>query len=109
VDTFDTYANLSNFSSSNTHHISYHQLEGTFLVNNYKQAVGILNTEKTVKYAMAQASVTEEMMEARLEEEKVYLDGLSVEPAEETDHMEYYQQLVNLADRRCVLLDWPWK
>ncbi|KAF8207400.1 hypothetical protein K438DRAFT_1904642 [Mycena galopus ATCC 62051] len=102
VDTFDMYANLSNFSSSNTHHISYHQLEGTFLVNNYKQAVGILNTEKTVKYAMAQASVTEEMMEARLKEEKVYLDRLSVEPAEETDHMEYYQQLVNLADRRAV-------
>ncbi|KAF8168794.1 hypothetical protein K438DRAFT_1774574 [Mycena galopus ATCC 62051] len=75
-------------------------LFGTFLVNNYKQAVGILNTEKTVKYAMAQAGVTEEMMEARLEEEKVYLDGLSVEPVEETDHMEYYQQLVNLADRR---------
>ncbi|KAF8157616.1 hypothetical protein K438DRAFT_1986407 [Mycena galopus ATCC 62051] len=93
-------ANLSNFSSSNTHHISYHKLEGTFLVNNYKQAVGILNTEKTVKYTMAQASVTEEMMEARLEEEKVYLDGLSVEPVKETDHMEYYQQLVNLADRR---------
>ncbi|KAF8145140.1 hypothetical protein K438DRAFT_1782175 [Mycena galopus ATCC 62051] len=75
-------------------------LFGTFLVNNYKQAVGILNTEKTVKYAMAQAGVTEEMMEACLEEEKVYLDGLSVEPAEETGHMEYYQQLVNLADRR---------
>ncbi|KAF8168860.1 hypothetical protein K438DRAFT_1615960 [Mycena galopus ATCC 62051] len=85
VDTFDTYANLS-----------------TFLVNNYKQAVGILNIEKTVKYAMAQAGVTEEMMEACLEEEKVYLDGLSVEPVEETDHMEYYQQLVNLADRRCL-------
>ncbi|KAF8184332.1 hypothetical protein K438DRAFT_1907876 [Mycena galopus ATCC 62051] len=101
VDTFDMYANLSNFSPSNTHHISYHQLEGTFLVNNYKQAVSILNTEKTVKYAMAQAGVTEEMMEAHLEKEKVYLDGLSVEPAEETDHMEYYQQLVNLADRRC--------
>ncbi|KAF8193181.1 hypothetical protein K438DRAFT_1969669 [Mycena galopus ATCC 62051] len=49
---------------------------------------------------MAQAGVTEEMMEAHLEEEKVYLDGLSVEPEEETDHMEYYQQLVNLADRR---------
>ncbi|KAF8146060.1 hypothetical protein K438DRAFT_1910759 [Mycena galopus ATCC 62051] len=71
VDTFDMYANLSNFSSSNTHHISYHQLEGTFLVNNYKQAAG----------------VTEEMMEACLEEEKVYLDGLSVEPAEETDRI----------------------
>ncbi|KAF8157316.1 hypothetical protein K438DRAFT_1621168 [Mycena galopus ATCC 62051] len=49
-------------------------------------------------------------MEAHLEEEKVYLDGLSVEPEEETDHMEYYQQLVNLTDGRCAfLLDWPWK
>ncbi|KAF8184026.1 hypothetical protein K438DRAFT_1598864 [Mycena galopus ATCC 62051] len=71
VDTFDTYANLS-----------------TVLINNYKQAVSILNTKKT----------------AHLEEEKVYLDGLSVDPEEETDHMEYYQQLVNLADRRCVFL-----
>jgi len=45
---------------------------------------------------MAQAGVTEEMMKTRLEEEKAYLDGLSVEPEEETDQMEYYQQLVNL-------------
>ncbi|KAF8215732.1 hypothetical protein K438DRAFT_1472889, partial [Mycena galopus ATCC 62051] len=74
VDTFDMYGNLS-----------------TFLVNNYKQAVSILNTKKN-----CQAGVTEEMIEAYLEEEKVYLDGLSVEPEEETDHMEYYQQLVNL-------------
>ncbi|KAF8212930.1 hypothetical protein K438DRAFT_1565919 [Mycena galopus ATCC 62051] len=86
VDTFDTYANLS-----------------TFLVNNHKQAVSILDTEKSVKYAMAQAGVTEEMMKTRLEEEKAYLDGLSVEP-EETDQMEYYQQLVNLQDRRCAFL-----
>ncbi|KAF8158710.1 hypothetical protein K438DRAFT_1910030 [Mycena galopus ATCC 62051] len=88
VDTFDTYANLS-----------------TFLVNNYKQAVSILDTEKSVKYAMAQAGVTEEMMKTRLEEEKAYLDGLSVEPEEETDQMEYYQQLVNLQDRREKLKD----
>ncbi|KAF8169293.1 hypothetical protein K438DRAFT_1909518 [Mycena galopus ATCC 62051] len=88
VDTFDTYANLS-----------------TFLVNNYKQAVNILDTEKSVKYAMTQAGVTEEMMKTRLEEEKAYLDGLSVEPEEETDQMEYYQQLVNLQDRREKLKD----
>ncbi|KAF8120010.1 hypothetical protein K438DRAFT_2006332 [Mycena galopus ATCC 62051] len=76
-------------------------LEGcTFLVNNYEQAVSILDTEKTVKNAMAQAGVTEEMMKIRLEEEKAYLDGLSVEPEQETDQMEYYQQLVNLQDRR---------
>ncbi|KAF8151136.1 hypothetical protein K438DRAFT_1623939 [Mycena galopus ATCC 62051] len=90
VDTFDTYANLS-----------------TFLVNNYKQAVSILDTEKSVKYAMAQAGVTEEMMKTRLEEEKAYLDGLLVEPEEETDQMEYYQQLVNLQDRRCAFLLLP--
>ncbi|KAF8178302.1 hypothetical protein K438DRAFT_1908475 [Mycena galopus ATCC 62051] len=88
VDTFDTYANLS-----------------TFLVNNYKQAVSILDTEKSVKYAMAQAGVTEEMMKTCLEEEKAYLDGLSVEPEEETDQMEYYKQLVNLQDRREKLKD----
>lgn len=83
---------------------------GTFLVNNYKQAVSILDTEKSVKYAMAQAGVTEEMMKTRLEEEKAYLDGLSVEPEEETDQMEYYQQLVNLQDRRCAfVLTWPSK
>ncbi|KAF8170848.1 hypothetical protein K438DRAFT_1613611 [Mycena galopus ATCC 62051] len=86
VDTFDTYANLS-----------------TFLVNNYKQAVSILDTEKSVKYAMAQAGVTEEMMKTQ----KAYLDGLSVEPEEETDQMEYYQQLVNLQDRRCAFLLLP--
>ncbi|KAF8160484.1 hypothetical protein K438DRAFT_1776470 [Mycena galopus ATCC 62051] len=81
-------------------------LEGcTFLVNNYEQAVSILDTEKTVKNAMAQAGVTEEMMKIRLEEEKAYLDGLSVEPEQETDQMEYYQQLVNLQDRREKLKD----
>ncbi|KAF8187398.1 hypothetical protein K438DRAFT_1907534 [Mycena galopus ATCC 62051] len=68
-------------------------------------AVSILDTEKSVKYAMAQAGVTEEMMKTRLEEEKVYLDGLLVEPEEETDQMEYYQQLVNLQDRREKLKD----
>ncbi|KAF8183497.1 hypothetical protein K438DRAFT_1599639, partial [Mycena galopus ATCC 62051] len=29
-----------------------------------------------------------------------WMNKLSVQPEEETDHMEYYQQLVDLADRR---------
>ncbi|KAF8177965.1 hypothetical protein K438DRAFT_1845001 [Mycena galopus ATCC 62051] len=48
---------------------------------------------------MVQAGVTEEMMKTRLEEEKAYLDGLSVEPEEETDQMEYYQQLSDLLNK----------
>ncbi|KAJ7310166.1 hypothetical protein DFH08DRAFT_823197 [Mycena albidolilacea] len=45
LDTFETYANLS-----------------TFLVNNYKQAIEILDTEESLKYAMEQAGVTEDML-----------------------------------------------
>ncbi|KAJ7192983.1 hypothetical protein GGX14DRAFT_305777, partial [Mycena pura] len=79
VDTFDTYANLS-----------------TFLINNYKQAIAILDTKEALDYAMEQAGVTAETLASRLEEEREYLDKLSKEPQEETDQMEYYQQLVNL-------------
>ncbi|KAJ7331092.1 hypothetical protein DFH08DRAFT_815174 [Mycena albidolilacea] len=34
----------------------------TFLVNNYKQAIEILDTEESLKYAMEQAGVTEDML-----------------------------------------------
>ncbi|KAJ7330288.1 hypothetical protein DFH08DRAFT_815210 [Mycena albidolilacea] len=81
LDTFETYANLS-----------------TFLVNNYKQAIEILDTEESLKYAMEQAGVTEDMLKSRIQEEKVYLNTLLKEPQEETNKMEYYQLLVNLAD-----------
>ncbi|KAJ7315569.1 hypothetical protein DFH08DRAFT_617712, partial [Mycena albidolilacea] len=83
LDTFETYANLS-----------------TFLFNNYKQAIKILDTEESLKYAMEQAGVTEEMLKSRIQEEKAYLNTLLKEPQEETDQMEYYQLLVNLADRK---------
>ncbi|KAJ7348547.1 hypothetical protein DFH08DRAFT_914340 [Mycena albidolilacea] len=83
LDTFETYANLS-----------------TFLVNNYKQAIEILDTEEPLKYAMEQAGVTENMLKSRIQEEKAYLNTLLKEPQEKTDQMEYYQLLVNLADRK---------
>ncbi|KAJ7204885.1 hypothetical protein B0H12DRAFT_1243562 [Mycena haematopus] len=85
LDTFETYANLS-----------------TFLVNNYKQAIEIIDKENSLRQAMEQAGITEDMLNQHLEDEKAYLDKLSKEPAIETDQMEYYQQLVNLNDRRCV-------
>ncbi|KAK7020025.1 hypothetical protein R3P38DRAFT_2536387, partial [Favolaschia claudopus] len=83
LDTFDTYANLSKF-----------------LVNNYMQARGILDTEKVVHELMVKAGVTSEIMEGRLQEEKNYLEGLSREPDEETESMDYYKALVNLHKRR---------
>ncbi|KAF7361196.1 hypothetical protein MSAN_01151700 [Mycena sanguinolenta] len=83
LDTFETYPNLS-----------------TFLVNNYKQAVEIINGEPALKLAMAKAGVTEEVLKNHLADEKAYLDRLSKEPEGETDQINYYQKLVNLFDRR---------
>ncbi|KAK7063342.1 hypothetical protein R3P38DRAFT_2756286 [Favolaschia claudopus] len=83
LDTFDTYANLSKF-----------------LVNNYMQARAILDTEHVVHELMVKAGVTSEIMEGRLQEEKNYLEGLSREPDEETESMDYYKALVNLHKRR---------
>ncbi|KAJ6494103.1 hypothetical protein C8R47DRAFT_974936 [Mycena vitilis] len=87
VDTFETYANLSNF-----------------LVNNYKQALTLIDLEDSLKYAMDQAGIAgPEVFKERLKQETEYLKNLKKEPVEETDSMEYYQRLVNLADRKYVV------
>ncbi|KAJ6541151.1 hypothetical protein DFH09DRAFT_1249459 [Mycena vulgaris] len=84
TDNFETYPNLSKF-----------------LVNNYKQALEILDTEEALEFAMEAAGINgrEDFIE-RLEQEKAYLKGLSKEPEAETQQMEYYQALVNLSARR---------
>ncbi|KAJ6469232.1 hypothetical protein DFH09DRAFT_955260 [Mycena vulgaris] len=86
TDNFETYPNLSKF-----------------LMNNYKQALEILDTEEALKFAMEAAGINgrEDFIE-RLEQEKAYLKGLSKEPEAETQQMEYYQRLVNLSARRLV-------
>ncbi|KAJ6551242.1 hypothetical protein B0H19DRAFT_1211105 [Mycena capillaripes] len=72
----------------------------TFIVNNYKQALNILDLEDSLKYAMDEAGISGlEVFKERLTQEKEYLKNLSKEPEVETDQMEYYQNLVNLADR----------
>ncbi|KAJ7858418.1 hypothetical protein B0H13DRAFT_2237590 [Mycena leptocephala] len=77
VDNFETYANLSKF-----------------LVNNYRQALEILEREDSLRFAMGQAGIpSTEVFEERLRQEKEYLNMLSKEDPEETDQMEYYQQL----------------
>ncbi|KAF7361100.1 hypothetical protein MSAN_01141400 [Mycena sanguinolenta] len=65
LDTFETYPNLS-----------------IFLVNNYKQAIEIINGELALKLAMGKMGVTKEELEG------------------EMDQMNYYQELVNLFDQR---------
>ncbi|KAG2342409.1 hypothetical protein BDR05DRAFT_976534 [Suillus weaverae] len=80
-DNFEVYANLSDF-----------------LYNNYKQALDILNDrDATLPNLMRDLKVTDEtVFEHWLEEEKVYLRGLTREPEVETLQMEYWQRLVNL-------------
>ncbi|KAJ3575677.1 hypothetical protein NP233_g931 [Leucocoprinus birnbaumii] len=83
MDNFDTSQALSNF-----------------LVNNYTQALKILQTESAVRDAMAEQGVENGSIFHRwLEEERAYLKGLKTEPVEETLQMDYYQKLVNLAKR----------
>ncbi|KAJ7688824.1 hypothetical protein B0H17DRAFT_1160244 [Mycena rosella] len=74
VDSFETYPNLSKF-----------------LVDNYKQALDILDTEEALTFAMDQAGINKE---------KAYLRSLFKEPEEETQQMEYYQSLVNPQARK---------
>jgi len=80
TDTFKTYQNLS-----------------TFLLNNYKQALGILNTKPIVIATLANLGAgNPEVVKEWLQEEEEYLHSLSKEPLEETLEMEYYKMLVNL-------------
>jgi hypothetical protein len=71
---------------------------GTFLLNNYKQALEILRsapaalTEIKKEHGIADDSVFEKW----LADERDYLRGLKTELQVETLEMEYYQKLVNL-------------
>ncbi|KAJ6489338.1 hypothetical protein C8R47DRAFT_978065, partial [Mycena vitilis] len=86
IDTFKTYGNLS-----------------TFLVNNYKQALDLIDLNESLQYAMDQTGITgPDVFVERLKQEMEYLKNLSKEPDKETDQMEYYQRLVNLEDRTYV-------
>jgi hypothetical protein len=68
------------------------------LHSNYKQALDILaNGEAILPKVMEDLGVEDEStFERWLEDEKVYLKGLTREPEDETLHMEYWQRLVNL-------------
>ncbi|KAJ7237599.1 hypothetical protein C8J57DRAFT_1087371 [Mycena rebaudengoi] len=76
-DTFETYANLSKF-----------------LVNNYYQAITILDTEDSLKFAMEQQGIQDvSEFPRRLAKELEVLQTLSHLPPEWTEKMDYYQLL----------------
>ena len=72
-------------------------LLGDFLVNNYKQALGILNGRAALKKTMEDQGIeSPDVFERWLEEEKAYLRALVKEPVHETLEMEYYEALIKL-------------
>ncbi|KAI0245563.1 hypothetical protein BJV78DRAFT_1287476 [Lactifluus subvellereus] len=80
TDKFETYANLS-----------------TFLLNNYKQALSILQMKLAVIAALTKiGALSGEVVQGWLWEEEAYLRGLLKEPLEETLKMEYYKMLESL-------------
>ncbi|TEB31942.1 hypothetical protein FA13DRAFT_1843167, partial [Coprinellus micaceus] len=80
-----------------------HQL-GKFLVDNYKQALGLIAQESALREQIARRGISnpKDVFHAWLKEEHDYLTGLSKEPLEETLQMEYYQRLINLKARKYV-------
>ncbi|KAJ7432670.1 hypothetical protein B0H11DRAFT_2165186 [Mycena galericulata] len=103
-DTFEVYANLSEFFNSLLSGISLMPTQGSFLVNNYWQALDIIDTKPALYEAMAQEGIPDvSEFPRRLKAELDMLKSLKSEPAEETDKMDYYQKLVNLEARRCRL------
>jgi hypothetical protein len=72
-------------------------LLGTFLLNNYKQALEILDTRSAVDSALLKVGARDmDIVKDWLKEEDEYLRGLSKEPLEETLEMEYYKLLLSL-------------
>ncbi|KAF7378002.1 hypothetical protein MSAN_00224100 [Mycena sanguinolenta] len=82
-DVYDAYANLS-----------------TFLVNNYKQAVAILDQNPALVRSMKEMGIKDKQeFHARLKEERDYLIALSKEPEEETNQMLYVTRLTTLMQK----------
>ena len=68
------------------------------MLNNYKQALKILDTRSAVDCALVKVGARDMIMVKEwLKEEEDYLRGLSKEPLEETLEMEYYKLLLNLS------------
>ena len=98
VDEFETYANLSKvFRNTLCNKSSTDRFIGKFIVDNYKQALEILQMEAPLRAVMKRHGITNPaIFRTWLDEEKMYLSDLLCEPPEETLEMEYYERLVQL-------------
>ncbi|KAK0499109.1 hypothetical protein EDD18DRAFT_1308436 [Armillaria luteobubalina] len=70
----------------------------SFLCNNYRQALEIVETYPALQKSMRELGVEDENeFNLWLKEEEVYLSGLQREPPEETVEMEYFSRLLTIA------------
>ena len=78
---------------------------GDFLVNNYKQALCILDGRDALKKAMDDQGISgPEVFEHWLEEERAYLRALAKKPVHETLEMGYYETLAKLQTAEYVIM-----
>lgn len=98
TDTFDVYRNLSRRISLHVSNYTNIWRAATFLYNNYKQALEILDESPIMlQDAMEELGITSySVFEGWLNEEKAYLLGLKKEPEAETLQMEYWLKLGKL-------------
>jgi hypothetical protein len=96
-DTFETYQNISKHICLPIPCNNTDCCLGTFLLNNYKQALELLGTRSAVNLALVKVGAQDmATVKEWLKEEEEYLRGLSKEPLEETLEMEYYKLLLKL-------------
>jgi hypothetical protein len=98
TDKIDTYQNLC--TSLPTYFIMTNPcFIATFLLNNYRQALDLLQTKPAIIEALEKFGVVDiTTVEGWLHEEEDYLWGLSKEPLQETWEMEYFTTLVKFRD-----------
>lgn len=99
LDSVDTREALSKF-----HLIFFSSTDtciGTFLVNNYKQALDILSTAS----ASPSQFPSDTSFEKWLEEEYQYLSSRASTPPDEEWRIEYYKKLIALTDEEYACSD----
>ena len=96
-DTFMNYQNLSKHTSRPLLNNTTDCCLGTFLLNNYRQALEILDMRSAVNLALVKVGAMDMLtVKEWLKEEEEYLRGLSKELLEEMLEMEYYKLLLQL-------------
>jgi hypothetical protein len=72
---------------------------GTFLLQNYRQALKIIRDDGAdLKLLAARLGTTPDDYVRYLKEEKAYLEGLRIEPEDVTLRLEYLEALQDLED-----------